>query len=137
MKPEAFGSISPHAMEETYSSSLSHVQILDALDRSTDAGITLDFARMNLSDVGAAAAEELAHIEQRTLENDNVVERYLPFDHTAQSLYSLVLHRVAFSHNRLAALPTEFALLSRLRYLNLKYNCFAVFPEVVSVPFDS
>jgi len=39
--------------------------------------------------------------------------------------------RIALGHNRLATLPTAFALLSRLRYLNLKNNSFSVFPDVV------
>jgi hypothetical protein len=40
--------------------------------------------------------------------------------------------RVALGYNRLATLPTAFALLSRLRYLNLQNNSFSVFPDVVS-----
>jgi hypothetical protein len=38
---------------------------------------------------------------------------------------------MALGSNRLTALPMEFALLSRLRYLNLKNNNFTVFPDVV------
>lgn len=41
--------------------------------------------------------------------------------------------RIALGYNRLATLPTAFALLSRLRYLNLKNNSFSVFPDVVSL----
>lgn len=42
--------------------------------------------------------------------------------------------RIALSYNRLATLPTAFALLSCLRYLNLKNNSFSVFPDVVCSP---
>lgn len=39
--------------------------------------------------------------------------------------------RIALGNNHLTTLPMQFAMLSRLRYLNLKGNCFTVFPEVV------
>jgi len=39
--------------------------------------------------------------------------------------------RVALGYNRLATLPMAFALLARLRYLNLRANSFTVFPDVV------
>lgn len=113
-------------------SSLTRLHILDALDRCADAGISLEFSRLDLSDIGAAAAEELALIGNGILGKDNTVERYRTF--TTSLNFCIQLHRVTFGHNRLAALPTEFALLSSLRYLNLKYNCFTVFPEVVSFP---
>lgn len=38
---------------------------------------------------------------------------------------------MTLANNRLATLPMAFAVLSRLRYLNLKSNSFTVFPEVV------
>lgn len=39
--------------------------------------------------------------------------------------------RVALGYNRLATLPMAFALLTHLRYLNLRANSFTVFPDVV------
>lgn len=44
---------------------------------------------------------------------------------------SSAFQRIALGYNRLATLPTSFALLSRLRYLNLRNNSFSVFPHVV------
>lgn len=50
-----------------------------------------------------------------------------------------MLCRIALGHNRLTTLPTAFALLSRLRYLNLKSNSFSVFPDVLTLlpPLDT
>ena len=42
-----------------------------------------------------------------------------------------LLSRIALAFNRLTTLPMALALLSRLRYLVLKYNNFVVFPDVV------
>jgi Leucine-rich repeat (LRR) protein len=38
---------------------------------------------------------------------------------------------MALGNNRLTTLPTELALLTRLRYLNLKHNSFSTFPRAV------
>lgn len=44
---------------------------------------------------------------------------------------NMLSNRIALGYNRLATLPMAFALLSKLRYLNLKSNSFSVFPDVV------
>ncbi|KAJ7273148.1 RAM signaling pathway protein-domain-containing protein [Mycena rebaudengoi] len=95
--------------------SLSSEQISDALANSADAGATLVFLKQNLSDIGEEAAEELATIGRETPDDECSVER------------------IALGHNRLTTLPTAFALLSRLRYLNLKSNSFVVFPDVLTL----
>ncbi|KAG6911442.1 hypothetical protein DXG01_014516 [Tephrocybe rancida] len=101
--------------ESSPSTSLSSVHIAQALQRSSDDGATLMFSKMNLSDVGVVAAEELASIGR-----DN------PGDESP-------LKRITLGNNRLTMLPTEFALLSQLRYLNLKRNSFSVFPDVLTL----
>lgn len=45
--------------------------------------------------------------------------------------HQLKHNRVALGYNRLATLPMAFTFLSRLRYLNLRANCFTIFPDVV------
>ncbi|KII89252.1 hypothetical protein PLICRDRAFT_110138 [Plicaturopsis crispa FD-325 SS-3] len=98
------------------STSLSLEHITDALAASPDGGATLDLTHKNLTDVGESGAEELATIGRENLVEDE----------------SSVL-RIALGYNRLATLPMAFALLSRLRYLNLKNNSFSVFPDVLTV----
>ncbi|KAJ3915376.1 RAM signaling pathway protein-domain-containing protein [Lentinula edodes] len=91
----------------------SHIQ--EALARSNDGGVTLVLMKKNLADVGSDAAEELATIGREFPEDECRVQR------------------ISLGHNRLTTLPMEFALLSRLRYLNLKSNCFSVFPDVLTL----
>ncbi|KAJ6608619.1 RAM signaling pathway protein-domain-containing protein [Mycena sp. CBHHK59/15] len=95
--------------------SLSSDLIAEALANSVDEGATLVFLKKNLSDIGEEAAEELATIGREAPEDESSVER------------------IALGHNRLTTLPTAFALLSRLRYLNLKSNSFSVFPDVLTL----
>jgi hypothetical protein len=59
--------------------SLNHVHICEAIERSADNGATLTFSRMNLSDVGARAAEELATIEKESPEDESIIKRYANF----------------------------------------------------------
>ncbi|KAJ3876417.1 RAM signaling pathway protein-domain-containing protein [Lentinula edodes] len=91
----------------------SHIQ--EALARSNDGGVTLVLMKKNFADVGSDAAEELATICREFPEDECRVQR------------------ISLGHNRLTTLPMEFALLSRLRYLNLKSNCFSVFPDVLTL----
>ncbi|KAJ3811149.1 RAM signaling pathway protein-domain-containing protein [Lentinula lateritia] len=86
----------------------SHIQ--EALARSNDGGVTLVLMKKNFADVDSDAAEELATIGREFPEDE-----------------------ISLGHNRLTTLPMEFALLSRLRYLNLKSNCFSVFPDVLTL----
>ncbi|KAG6854604.1 hypothetical protein C0991_004206 [Blastosporella zonata] len=106
---------SQQGSESFPSTSLGSAHIAQALERSSDDGATLMFSKMNLSDIGVAAAEELASLGRDSSEDESP------------------LKRIAFGNNRLTTLPTEFALLSQLRYLNLKRNSFSVFPDVLTL----
>ncbi|KAG1748925.1 RAM signaling pathway protein-domain-containing protein [Suillus paluster] len=106
-----FGALSP-----LLSASLTEEHIAEALQQSSDNGATLDLTHKNLTDVGDDGAEHLATMGR----NDSLDDE------------SSVL-RIALGYNRLATLPTAFALLSRLRYLNLQNNSFITFPDVLTV----
>ncbi|KAJ7632148.1 RAM signaling pathway protein-domain-containing protein [Roridomyces roridus] len=95
--------------------SLSSELITEAVGQSPDAGATLVFLKKSLSDIGEEAAAELATVGRESPDDESCVER------------------IALGHNRLTTLPTAFALLSRLRYLNLKSNSFSVFPDVLTL----
>ncbi|KAJ7184297.1 RAM signaling pathway protein-domain-containing protein [Mycena filopes] len=95
--------------------SLSSTLIADALRNSTDQGTTLRFLKQNLTDISEEAAAELASLGRDGIDDASLVER------------------IALGQNRLTTLPTAFALLSRLRYLNLKSNSFTVFPDVLTL----
>jgi hypothetical protein len=122
----------------TSTSSLNHVHISEALLKSEDNGTTLDFSHMRLTDVGEYGAEQLATIgREDSMEDESSVLRCafpLSACHNDISQISPTV-RITLASNRLATLPMAFALLSRLRYLNLKNNCLAVFPDVVSTSF--
>jgi len=60
------------------STSLNHVHISEAIERSRDNGATLMFSKMNLLDIGAVVAEELATIGRETQEDQSPVMRYMP-----------------------------------------------------------
>ncbi|KAF9456455.1 RAM signaling pathway protein-domain-containing protein [Collybia nuda] len=108
--------VSPHSSRTSaFSASLNTVHISEALRRSSDDGATLMFSKMNLTDVGVLAVEELATMGRATPDDESLVKR------------------ITLGNNRLTTLPTEFALLSRLRYLNLKHNSFSVFPDVLTL----
>ncbi|KAF5324937.1 hypothetical protein D9611_004582 [Ephemerocybe angulata] len=94
---------------------LSSTTIAEAVDRSPDGGLTLVLSKLNLSDVSVEAAEELASVGRNGPDEECIIER------------------ITLGSNRLTTLPTEFALLSRLRYLNLKHNSFSSFPDVLTV----
>ncbi|TDL24713.1 hypothetical protein BD410DRAFT_785409 [Rickenella mellea] len=96
--------------------SLTRTLVDEALVNSSDDGATLDFSHKNIVDVGELGAEELAQVGR----GQDLVDE------------SSVL-RIALVGNRLATLPTAFALLSRLRYLTLRSNSFSVFPEVLTI----
>ncbi|KAG0705293.1 RAM signaling pathway protein-domain-containing protein [Suillus ampliporus] len=104
------------ALSPLLSASLTEEHIAEALRQSSDNGATLDLTHRNLTDVGEDGAEHLATMGR----NDSLEDE------------SSVL-RVALGYNRLATLPTAFALLSRLRYLNLQNNSFTTFPDVLTV----
>jgi hypothetical protein len=59
------------------SASLNTTHISEAIQRSSDNGATLMFSKMNLSDVGVLAAEELATIGRETPEDESPVKRYV------------------------------------------------------------
>ncbi|KAJ7043150.1 RAM signaling pathway protein-domain-containing protein [Mycena alexandri] len=95
--------------------SLSTELIADALRHSPDQGATLKFLKKNLTDISDEAAAELASLGREGPDDAALVER------------------IALGQNRLTTLPTAFALLARLRYLNLKSNSFTVFPDVLTL----
>ncbi|VDB83087.1 unnamed protein product [Peniophora sp. CBMAI 1063] len=99
----------------TTSSSLTIDIIVDALLKSDDAGQTLDFGHLGLTDVGEYGAEELAAQGRESLEEASTIAR------------------INLGSNKLATLPMAFALLSNLRYLNLRSNSFSVFPDVLTL----
>ncbi|KAJ2931329.1 hypothetical protein H1R20_g5656, partial [Candolleomyces eurysporus] len=101
--------------EKREPTTLNPTTIAQAVDRSADNGRTIVLSKLNLSDVSAEAAEELATVGRGGPDDDCIIER------------------ITLGNNRLTTLPTEFALLSRLRYLNLKHNNFANFPGVLMV----
>ncbi|KAI9510837.1 RAM signaling pathway protein-domain-containing protein [Russula earlei] len=103
-------------LSPTSATSLNHVRISEALLQSEDNGATLDFSHKGLTDIGEYGAEQLATVGREDSMEDE----------------SSVL-RITLASNRLATLPMAFALLSRLRYLNLKNNCLTVFPDVLTV----
>ncbi|KAF8894501.1 RAM signaling pathway protein-domain-containing protein [Infundibulicybe gibba] len=106
---------SPQYNKTMQSTPLAPPHISQALGKSSDGGVTLNLSKLNISDVGVLAAEELALIGRTSPDDESVVER------------------IALNGNRLTTLPTEFALLSRLRYLNLRHNSFSVFPDVLTL----
>ncbi|KAJ3516723.1 hypothetical protein NLJ89_g948 [Agrocybe chaxingu] len=84
--------------------------VLVSMTATLDPGDMLFFP----PEIGPPEVEELAYGGQhRRQEADSIVER------------------LALKSNRICSLPSEFALLSRLRYLNLRHNLFSVFPDVV------
>ncbi|PPQ77500.1 hypothetical protein CVT25_011297 [Psilocybe cyanescens] len=95
---------------------LSSVQIVDALKHSSDDGVTIILSKLAISEIGSHEAEELVDAGQHGRHNSG----------------SLV-ERLALGNNRLTTLPPEFALFTKLRYLNLKHNSFATFPDVLTL----
>lgn len=54
---------SPHSNKRnSFPSPLTHAHIFEALHRSADNGATLNLSKLNLSDIGVSAAEQLATI---------------------------------------------------------------------------
>ncbi|KAF8842515.1 hypothetical protein BDN67DRAFT_1035971 [Paxillus ammoniavirescens] len=104
------------ALSPLPSASLTEEHIAEALANSPDNGGTLDFTHKGLTDVGEDGSEHLATVGR----SDCLTEESS-------------ITRIALGYNRLATLPTAFALVSRLRYLNLKNNNFSVFPDVLTV----
>ncbi|KAF8758982.1 RAM signaling pathway protein [Rhizoctonia solani] len=103
-----------HSRARSASTPLDSVLIAAAIASSADAGKTLDFSLKNIGDVSEEATEELARIGRDDLDAEGIVTR------------------LALSNNYLRKLPSNFASLYRLRYLNLRANAFVTFPEVVT-----
>ncbi|KAL1661704.1 RAM signaling pathway protein-domain-containing protein [Schizophyllum commune] len=105
------------ALDDSWQSSdgvLSLAVILEALGTSPDHGATLSFSRMNLSEVPANAAIELAELGADSNSDQHPVER------------------LALGYNKLSTLPSQFVKLTQLRYLNLRSNSFTEFPRVLT-----
>ncbi|KAG9005245.1 RAM signaling network component [Tulasnella sp. JGI-2019a] len=92
---------------------LNHARIAQARDASTDGGQTLDFSHFKVTQLTDEAVQELANIGRAEDDDEGVVTR------------------IALVFNSLTTLPAAFALISRLRYLNLRSNLLSVFPEVL------
>ncbi|CAE6452816.1 unnamed protein product, partial [Rhizoctonia solani] len=103
-----------HSRSRSASIPLDSALIATAVASSADAGKTLDFSLKNIGDVSEEAAEELARIGRDDLDAEGIVTR------------------LALSNNYLRKLPSNFASLYRLRYLNLRANAFVTFPDVVT-----
>ncbi|KAL4065259.1 RAM signaling pathway protein-domain-containing protein [Scleroderma citrinum] len=111
------------ALSPLPSISLTEEHVAEAIQQSPDNGITLDFTHKGLTDVGEDGVERLATIGS----NESLLQECSITRHASTR------HVDAPRYNRLATLPTAFALLSCLRYLNLKNNNFSVFPDVLTV----
>ncbi|KIY43334.1 hypothetical protein FISHEDRAFT_67851 [Fistulina hepatica ATCC 64428] len=94
----------PHALSQTH--------VAEALSRSTDKGLTLVFSKLYVTEVSDGAVEDLA---SRGKDDGRPVER------------------MSLASNHISTLPMDFALLSRLRYLNLKSNALTEFPQVLTL----
>ncbi|KAG8763665.1 RAM signaling network component [Ceratobasidium sp. 423] len=103
-----------HSRVRSASIPLDSAIISAAVASSQDAGKTLDFSLKSIGDVGQEAADELARIGRDDLDDEGIVTR------------------LALSNNNLRKLPSNFATLYRLRYLNLRANAFVTFPDVVT-----
>ncbi|KAF8969948.1 RAM signaling pathway protein-domain-containing protein [Flammula alnicola] len=95
---------------------LSSDHILDAITHSPDGGVTLFFSKLGITDIAPHEAEELAIAGQREYQDGGSI-----------------VERLALGNNRVTALPSEFELFTRLRYLNLKHNLFSTFPDVLAL----
>ncbi|CAE6449041.1 unnamed protein product [Rhizoctonia solani] len=103
-----------HSRARSTSIPLDSALIATAVASSADAGKTLDFSLKSLGEVSEEAANELARIGRDDLDDEGIVTR------------------LALSNNNLRKLPSNFASLYRLRYLNLRANAFVTFPDVVT-----
>jgi hypothetical protein len=122
------------ALSPLPSTSLTEEHIAEALANSPDNGGTLDFTHKGLTDVGEDGAEHLATVGRNDcLTEESSITRcaLLPRRADGPQAEPCPRFRIALGYNRLATLPTAFALVSRLRYLNLKNNNFSVFPHIV------
>lgn len=111
------------------SNSLNHEHIAQALNHSSDEGATLVFSKLDLTDISVDAAEELA--TKVDANNKGMVKRWVCMAWILSG--RLKVNSIAMGHNRLSTLPTELALLTHLRYLNLRHNSFSTFPRVVRI----
>jgi len=116
----------------TSATTLNHSHISEALMKSEDNGATLDFSHRGLTDVDEYSVTQLAAIgREDPMEDEGSVLRCACPSPAYLHKHGL-FNRVTLASNRLAMLPVTFALLSHLRYINLKNNCLTVFPDVVS-----
>jgi hypothetical protein len=117
----------------TSTTTLNDDHISEALLKSEDNGATLDFSHRGLTDVDEFSTAQLAAVgREDPMEDESSLLRCACPSSAYVHKHGL-FYRVTFASNRLATLPVTFTLLSHLRYLNLKNNCFAVFPDVVSI----
>ncbi|KAF9052665.1 RAM signaling pathway protein-domain-containing protein [Panaeolus papilionaceus] len=94
-----------------FNTALTVEQIEEGLEKSPDGGCTLLLAKLQISEIKAFEVKALANLELRQ---------------------ECALERLALGNNRLFSLPSEFSMLNRLRYLNLKHNCLTSVPDVLT-----
>lgn len=114
--------------------SLSPDHIAEAQQKSTDNGTTLDLSYKNIRQISEEIAQELVALGRSTSNEDtsSPVFRW-GFSDQMYVLPTQSSHRLALGFNRLTALPTAFALLTHVRYLNLKGNAFTSIPDPVGL----
>ena len=116
--------------------SLSSDHIVEAQQKSTDNGVTLDLSYKNIRQISEEVAQELVALGRSTSKEDtsSPVFRW-GFSDQIYVLPPQTLHRLALGFNRLTTLPTAFTLLTHVRYLNLKGNALTSIPEPVNLVF--
>ena len=107
--------------------------IAEAQQKSTDNGATLDLSYKNIGQIDEEVAQELVALGQSNSKDDtsSTVSRCVPLNSTLYVVSVQTSYRLALGFNRLTALPAAFALLTHVRYLNLKGNAFTSLPDPV------
>lgn len=116
--------------------SLSSDHIVEALQKSTDNGVTLDLSYKNIRQITEEVVQELVALWRSNSKDDTSSPVFRCALSGVTHVFSAkTLHRLALGFNRLTALPTAFTLLTHVRYLNLKGNAFTSIPDSVSPVF--
>lgn len=90
------------------------------LPRQSQEGVTLDLGNKTIEALPVEVIELIKDRVERSVIND------MP------EIQLLMRCRLALSHNAHRTLPIEFGLCKGLRYLNLRWNRLAHFPDAVS-----
>ncbi|KAG5350867.1 hypothetical protein C0989_008965 [Termitomyces sp. Mn162] len=120
------------------STTLSSVHIAQAIQRSSDDGATLMFSKMNLSDVGVAAVEELARIGKERSEDESLLKRHNKIKGLPIEAGHLVHLRVfSLARNKITQLPPYLAQFPNLEVLEVERNPIEWPPKSVMEKADS